>query len=57
MTAVTPSSGTGAVTAPNGPANSGSNTWKVSIDGSAFATATRETAVGVGDTIAVRWGA
>jgi hypothetical protein len=57
VTSVTPSSGTGTVTALNGKANSGSNTWKVSIDGSAFATASRGTTVGVGDTIAVRWGA
>ncbi|MGW1786663.1 hypothetical protein ACWCQQ_47560 [Streptomyces sp. NPDC002143] len=56
VTAVTPSSGTGSVTSLNGTANSGANTWKVSIDGSAFTTATRETTVGVGDTIAVRWG-
>ncbi|MFI9645773.1 hypothetical protein ACIHAA_05670 [Streptomyces sp. NPDC052040] len=57
VTGVTPSSGTGTVTALNGKANSGSNTWKVSIDGSAFASAARNTVVGVGDTIAVRWGA
>ncbi|MFI2640757.1 hypothetical protein [Streptomyces sp. NPDC018610] len=57
VTSVTPSSGTGTVTAVNGKANSGSNTWKVSIDGSAFTSATRSTVVGVGDTIAVRWGA
>ncbi|MEV7242860.1 prenyltransferase/squalene oxidase repeat-containing protein [Streptomyces sp. NPDC093248] len=57
VTSVTPSSGTGTITAVNGKANSGSNTWKVSIDGSAFTSATRSTVVGVGDTIAVRWGA
>ncbi|RMB81079.1 hypothetical protein [Streptomyces shenzhenensis] len=57
VTSVTPSSGTGTITSLNGRANSGSNTWKVSIDGSPFATATRSTTVGVGDTIAVRWGA
>ncbi|MEU9406780.1 hypothetical protein AB0E08_13995 [Streptomyces sp. NPDC048281] len=57
VTAVTPSSGTGTITSLNGTANSGSNTWKVSVDGGAFATAARETTVGVGDTIAVRWGA
>lgn len=56
VTSVTPSSGTGTVTSLNGKANSGSNTWKVSIDGSAFTTATRATTVSVGDTIAVRWG-
>ncbi|MFF8931554.1 hypothetical protein ACF1AO_30295 [Streptomyces longwoodensis] len=57
VTSVTPSSGTGTVTAVNGKANSGSSTWKVSIDGSAFTSAMRGTVVGVGDTIAVRWGA
>ncbi|MFI9600182.1 hypothetical protein ACIHCX_09930 [Streptomyces sp. NPDC052043] len=57
VTGVTPSSGTGALTSLNGRANSGSDTWKVSIDGSAFTTATRGTTVGVGDTIAVRRGA
>ncbi|MFD8067046.1 prenyltransferase/squalene oxidase repeat-containing protein [Streptomyces parvulus] len=57
VTSVAPASGTGAVTSLNGKANSGSNTWKVSIDGSSFTTATRGTAVAVGDTIAVRWGA
>ncbi|MFG3093035.1 hypothetical protein ACGGAI_36145 [Streptomyces antibioticus] len=56
VTSVTPSSGTGTITALNGKANSGSSTWKVSVDGSSFATATRGTTVGVGDTIAVRWG-
>ncbi|WP_330172433.1 hypothetical protein OG875_01800 [Streptomyces sp. NBC_01498] len=57
VTSVAPASGTGAVTSVNGTANSGSLTWKVSVDGSAFTTATRGTAVGVGDTIAVRRGA
>ncbi|MET9144048.1 hypothetical protein [Streptomyces sp. NPDC004042] len=57
VTAVTPSSGTGTVTALNGKANSGTGTWKVSVDGGAFTTASRGTTVGVGDTIAVRWGA
>ncbi|MFD5550443.1 hypothetical protein ACFWJQ_27410 [Streptomyces goshikiensis] len=57
VTSVTPSSGTGTVTAVNGKANSGSNTWKVSVDGSAFAGAARNKVVGVGDTIALRWGA
>ncbi|MEU8826499.1 prenyltransferase/squalene oxidase repeat-containing protein [Streptomyces sp. NPDC048636] len=57
VTSVTPSSGTGTITAINTKANSGSNTWKVSVDGSAFTAATRGKAVGVGDTIAVRWGA
>ncbi|MFC8345115.1 hypothetical protein [Streptomyces sp. NPDC057280] len=57
VTAVTPSFGTGTITSLNGKANSGSNTWKASIDGGTFTTAARETTVGVGDTIAVRWGA
>ncbi|MGW1974510.1 hypothetical protein [Streptomyces sp. NPDC001889] len=57
VTAVTPSSGTGAITALNGKANSGSGTWKVSTDGSALAAASRARVINVGDTIALRWGA
>lgn len=57
VTSVAPSSGTGALTSVNGKANSGSATWKASVDGSAFTTATRERAIGVGDTIALRLGA
>ncbi|MFF3826644.1 hypothetical protein ACFYXN_22635 [Streptomyces griseus] len=57
VTSVTPASGTGTITAVNGKANSGSNTWKVSVDGSAFAGALREKTINVGDTIALRWGA
>lgn len=57
VTGVTPSSGTGTITTVNGKANSGSNTWKVSVDGSSFAAATRQQVINVGDTIAVRWGA
>lgn len=57
VTGVTPSSGTGTITALNGKANSGTNTWKVSVDGGAFAGATRQQVINVGDTIAVRWGA
>ncbi|MFD4242376.1 hypothetical protein ACFWP3_12380 [Streptomyces sp. NPDC058525] len=57
VTSVTPSSGTGTITAVNGKANSGSNTWKVSVDGSAFAGAARNKVINVGDTIALRWGA
>ncbi|MGP3684298.1 hypothetical protein ACTVZO_06230 [Streptomyces sp. IBSNAI002] len=57
VTSVTPSSGTGTVTAVNGKANSGSNTWKVSVDGSAFAGAARDKVINVGDTIALCWGA
>ncbi|MFJ4925579.1 hypothetical protein [Streptomyces sp. NPDC088736] len=57
VTSVTPSSGTGTITALDGKSNSGSNTWKVSIDGSSFTAASRGQSVGVGSTIAVRWGA
>ncbi|WP_333761274.1 hypothetical protein [Streptomyces sp. IBSBF 2390] len=57
VTTVTPSSGSGTITSLNGKANSGSSTWKVSIDGSSFATASRGQVVNLGDTIAVRWGA
>ncbi|MFD5556753.1 prenyltransferase/squalene oxidase repeat-containing protein [Streptomyces sp. NPDC127068] len=57
VTGVTPSSGTGTITTLNGKSNSGSQTWKVSVDGSAFAAASRGRTIGVGDTIALRWGA
>ncbi|MFG2595758.1 hypothetical protein [Streptomyces sp. NPDC048462] len=57
VSGVAPSSGTGAVTAVSGKANNGSNTWKVSVDGSAFAAATRGKVINAGDTIALRWGA
>ncbi|MFF9512410.1 hypothetical protein ACF1BU_38100 [Streptomyces sp. NPDC014724] len=57
VTSVTPSSGTGTITAINGKANIGSNTWKASVDGSAFAGALREKLINMGDTIALRWGA
>ncbi|MFE4337153.1 hypothetical protein ACFRQM_49925 [Streptomyces sp. NPDC056831] len=57
VTSVTPSSGTGTITAVNGKTNSGSNTWKASVDGSAFAGALRGKVIHVGDTIALRWGA
>lgn len=57
VTSVTPASGTGTVTAVNGKANSGADTWKVSVDGSAVAGAVREKVINVGDTIALRWGA
>ncbi|GGZ65435.1 hypothetical protein [Streptomyces subrutilus] len=56
VTSVTPASGSGALTNVNGKANSGSTTWKVSVDGSSFAGALREKVVNVGDTIALRWG-
>ncbi|WP_328296860.1 hypothetical protein OG389_02925 [Streptomyces sp. NBC_00435] len=56
VTSVTPSSGTGTVTDINGKANSGSSTWKVSVDGSAFAGAARNKVINVGDTVALRWG-
>lgn len=57
VSGVTPSSGTGTVTAVNGKSNSGSNSWKVSIDGSAFAGAARGKVINAGDTVALRWGA
>ncbi|MFB6817460.1 prenyltransferase/squalene oxidase repeat-containing protein [Streptomyces sp. NPDC056347] len=57
VTGVTPSAGTGQVTALNGKANSGSITWKASVDGAAFTTAARENTVAIGDTIALRLGA
>ncbi|MFJ6727847.1 hypothetical protein ACIQPQ_23415 [Streptomyces sp. NPDC091281] len=56
VTTVTPPSGTGTITSLNGKANSGSSTWKASVDGAAFGTATRQQVVNVGDTIALRWG-
>ncbi|MFI1827494.1 hypothetical protein ACH41E_13745 [Streptomyces sp. NPDC020412] len=56
VTGVTPSSGSGPITSLNGKANSGSSTWKVSVDGAAYAGAAREKVVNVGDTIALRWG-
>ncbi|MEV7678580.1 hypothetical protein AB0O64_08485 [Streptomyces sp. NPDC088341] len=56
VTSVTPSSGTGTVTAVNGKANSGTSTWKVGVDGTAFAGAARDKVINVGDTIALRWG-
>lgn len=58
VTSVLPASGaSGPLTSINGKANSGSQTWKVSIDGSAFVTADRGTPIQVGDTVALRWGA
>lgn len=57
VTAVAPSSGAGTITALNGKANSGANTWKVSVDGSSSAAASRAKVINVGDTIALRWGA
>ncbi|MET9772525.1 hypothetical protein [Streptomyces sp. NPDC006415] len=50
-----PASGTGTITSVNGKANAGSATWKVSVDGSAFAWAVRNKVIGVGDTIALRY--
>ncbi|MFE4215521.1 hypothetical protein [Streptomyces sp. NPDC056844] len=57
VSGVTPSSGTGTITAVAGKSNSGANTWKVSADGAAFAGATRGKVINAGDTIALRWGA
>jgi hypothetical protein len=49
-----PASGT--ITTLNGVSNSGSSTWKVSQDGGAAATATTATTVGLGATIALKYG-
>jgi hypothetical protein len=51
VTSVTPSSGTGTITALNGTANTGSTTWKSSIDGATAAAASRGTTVHLGDTL------
>ncbi|MER7769080.1 hypothetical protein [Kitasatospora sp. NPDC096140] len=56
VTAVTPSTGGGTVTAINGTANSGSSTWKVSLDGATATGATRATVVHLGDTVSLRYG-
>ncbi|MEU5161645.1 hypothetical protein AB0G74_18830 [Streptomyces sp. NPDC020875] len=56
VTSVTPATGTGTVTAVNGTANGGTSTWKASVDGSAFTAAARDRVIGVGDTIALRYG-
>lgn len=57
VSGVTPSSGTGTITALNGRSNSGSNTWKAGVDGSAFTGAARSRVINAGDTLALRWGA
>ncbi|WP_424216389.1 hypothetical protein ACN20G_30090 (plasmid) [Streptomyces sp. BI20] len=57
VNSVAPTTATGTITSVNGKVNSGSNTWKVSVDGSAFAGAAREKVISAGDTIALRWGA
>ncbi|MFJ5924680.1 prenyltransferase/squalene oxidase repeat-containing protein [Kitasatospora sp. NPDC092948] len=56
VTAVTPSSGTGTITALGGTANAGANSWKVSLDNGAAAAASRATVVNVGDTVSLRYG-
>ncbi|MFD0021318.1 hypothetical protein [Streptomyces sp. NPDC058382] len=56
VSGLAPSSGTGAVTALNGRSNSGSETWKVSVDGSAFTGAVRGKVINAGDTVALRSG-
>ncbi|MET8698037.1 hypothetical protein ABZW10_04060 [Kitasatospora sp. NPDC004723] len=56
VTAVTPATGGGTITALNGTANSGSSTWKVSLDGATATAATRATTVHVGDTVSLRFG-
>jgi hypothetical protein len=57
VTAITPATGTGTVTAINGLANAGANGWKASVDGAAAAAASRSATVGVGDTVYLRYGA
>ena len=56
VASIVPTSGTATITAINGTANSGSNTWKVSIDGSTLTSATRGTVIHVGDTIYLHYG-
>lgn len=55
VTGVVPATGTGTITSVNGKPNTGSATWRVSVDGSAFAGAARDRVIGVGDTIALRY--
>ncbi|MFC8823820.1 hypothetical protein ACFT9I_00465 [Streptomyces sp. NPDC057137] len=56
VTGVTPTTGTGTITALNGKANAGSSSWKLSIDGGAATTATRGATINAGDTISLRYG-
>jgi hypothetical protein len=56
LTAVTPTTSTGTITSLNGTANGGGSSWKVSIDGASLATATRQTSIHLGDTIALKFG-
>jgi hypothetical protein len=51
VTGYMPSSGSGAITQVNGTPSVPAEGWQVSIDGGAKVTATRSTAIGVGDTI------
>ncbi|WP_399129488.1 hypothetical protein [Actinacidiphila sp. ITFR-21] len=54
VTAVTPASGTGTVTALNGKADTGTTTWKSALDGSTAVTPARGTTVHLGATPFVR---
>ncbi|MEV7211692.1 prenyltransferase/squalene oxidase repeat-containing protein [Kitasatospora cineracea] len=56
VTSVTPATGTGTVTAVNGTANAGANSWKVRLDNGTATAATRATTVNVGDTVALNYG-
>ncbi|MGW8726000.1 hypothetical protein ACWGNF_08230 [Streptomyces sp. NPDC055808] len=56
VTSVTPGSGSGIITSVNGLANSGSSTWKASVDGASAAGANRDTVISLGDTISLRYG-
>nr|WP_316521566.1 prenyltransferase/squalene oxidase repeat-containing protein [Kitasatospora sp. K002] len=54
--AVTPASGSGAVTSLNGVANAGTSSWKLSVDGGAATAAARSAAINLGDTVSLRYG-
>lgn len=56
VTGVTPSTGSGTITAINGLANTGTTTWKLSRDGATPTSATRGATVTVGDVIHLRYG-
>ncbi|MFC8127380.1 hypothetical protein [Streptomyces sp. NPDC057302] len=55
ITAVTPGSGGGTITALNGKANSGGSGWKSSVDGASAVAASRGTQIKAGDTISLRY--
>ncbi len=55
-TGVIPASGAGTISAVDGKANSGSSTWKVSVDGPALACAAHNKGTNAGDAVSLRWG-